>query len=290
MVKKTYSTHINAVGISIEVRYGGVSGDYMSLTDMAGYRQSDHASYVIQNWMRNRMTVRFLGLWEQLHNPNFNYLEFEAIEQAAGVNSFVLTPKQWVERTNAIGIITKAGRYAQTMAHQDIAMEFASWLSPEFKLYVYKDYQRLKTDENSRLSLGWNLNRELSKINYRIHTDAIKQNIIPEDISRSAESFIYANEADVLNVALFGQTAKMWREANPEAQGNMRDEASLSQLIVLVNLESMNAELIKQGLSRTERAIRLNQMAISQLQLLDSENLAKRLGTLGAEDLPQLPE
>lgn len=290
MVKKTYSTHINAVGISIEVRYGGVSGDYMSLTDMAGYRQSDHASYVIQNWMRNRMTVRFLGLWEQLHNPNFNYLEFEAIEQAAGVNSFVLTPKQWVERTNAIGIITKAGRYAQTLAHQDIAMEFASWLSPEFKLYVYKDYQRLKTDENSRLSLGWNLNRELSKINYRIHTDAIKQNIIPEDISRSAESFIYANEADVLNVALFGQTAKMWREANPEAQGNMRDEASLSQLIVLVNLESMNAELIKQGLSRAERAIRLNQMAISQLQLLDSENLAKRLGTLGVEDLPQLPE
>ena len=156
MVKKTYSTHINAVGISIEVRYGGISGDYISLTDMAGYRQADHASYVIQNWMRNRMTVRFLGLWEQLHNPNFNYLEFEAIEQAAGVNSFVLTPKQWIERTNAIGIITKAGRYAQTLAHQDIAMEFASWLSPEFKLYVYKDYQRLKTDENSRLSLGWN--------------------------------------------------------------------------------------------------------------------------------------
>lgn len=286
---KQYTTHINAIGISIQVRYGGTQGDYFSLTDMAGYRQADHASFVIQNWMRNRMTVRFLGLWEQLHNPNFNYLEFEVIERSAGVNSFVLTPKQWVERTNAIGIITKAGRYAQTIAHQDIAMEFASWLSPEFKLYIYKDYQRLKLDENSRLSLGWNLNRELSKINYRIHTDAIKQNIIPEDISRRAASFIYANEADVLNVALFGQTAKMWREVNPDAQGNMRDEATLSQLIVLVNLESMNAELIKQGLSQPERAIRLNQMAIDQLQILQSDEIQRRLGDLSSQS-PQLSE
>ena len=277
MTRKPYTTHINAKGFEIEVRYGGTQGDFFSLTDMARFRNPDNAGFIIQNWMRNRNVIRYLGLWEQMHNPQFNYLEFEAIESAAGVNSFVLTPKQWVERTGAIGIVTKAGRYANTLAHQDIALEFASWLSPEFKLYVFTDYQRLKSDENSRLSLGWNLNRELSKINYRIHTDAIKENIIPEDISRRAQSFIYATEADVLNVALFGMTAKMWRDANPEAEGNLRDQASLRQLIVLINLESMNAELIKLGLSRPERAIRLNAMAISQLTKLSEEDLQQRL-------------
>lgn len=189
----------------------------------------------------------------------------------------MLTCKQWIERTNAIGIIATAGRYGGTYSHLDIAMEFASWLSPEFKFFVFKDYQRLKYDENSRLSLGWNLNRELTKINYRIHTDAIKENIIPEDISRKAQSFIYASEADVLNVALFGKTAKMWRDENPEKDGNIRDDASLHQLIVLVNLESMNAELIKLGLPQSERAIKLNAMAIDQLNKLSEEDISKRL-------------
>ena len=214
-------------------------------------------------------------------HPDFNYLEFEAIEKEAGVNSFVLTPKRWTESTHAIGIVTKAGRYANTLAHQDIAMEFASWLSPEFKLYLFTDYKRLKIEENSRLSLGWNLNRELSKINYRIHTDAIKENLIPEDISRTAQSYIYATEADVLNVALFGQTAKMWRDNHPDADGNIRDYATLSQLIVLVNLESMNSELIKLGISRAERAIRLNAMAIYQMNKLSEDDINNRLSCLG---------
>ena len=263
---------IDANGIQVEVLYGGTSGDYISLTDIAKYKTSENPGYVIQNWMRNRNTVRFLGLWENFHNSSFNYLEFEAIEKEAGLNSFVLTPKRWVEQTGAKGIVTKQGRYAATFAHQDIAFEFASWISPEFKLYIVKDYQRLKNEENSRLSLGWNLNRELTKINYRIHTDAIKKHLIPEDISSSAQSFIYANEADVLNVALFGKTARMWRDDNPDHEGNIRDEASLQQLIVLVNLESMNAELIKLGLSRPERAIRLNKMAIEQLGVLEGKS------------------
>lgn len=274
-------TEISANGYMIEMQYGGQQGDYISLTDIAKYKTSENPGYVIQNWMRTRSTVRFLGLWESLHNPNFNYLEFEAIEQEAGLNSFVLTPKRWIEVTKAIGLVSKQGRYAATFAHQDIAFEFASWISPEFKLYIIKDYQRIKSDENSQLSLTWNLNRELSKINYHIQTDAIKEYLIPEDINSKAKSFVYANEADVLNVALFGQTAKMWREAHPDSQGNIRDDASLQQLIVLVNLESMNAELIKLGLSQIERAIRLNRMAIEQLRTLErhSSSIAKALDT-----------
>ena len=270
-------TTINAEGYEIEVRFGGKNGDFVSLTDIARYKTSENPGYVIQNWMRNRNTVRFLGLWEQFHNPVFNCLEFEAIENEAGMNSFVLTPKRWIEATQAIGIVSKQGRYASTLAHQDIAFEFASWISPEFKLYIIKDYQRLKSDENGRLSLGWNLNRELTKINYHIHTDAIKEHLIPENISAKARSFIYADEADVLNVALFGMTAKMWREQNPDCEGNIRDYATLHQLIVLVNLESMNAELIKSGLSQAERAIRLNQMAINQLQVLNEHRSIKLL-------------
>ena len=269
--------NIDADGVQVEVRYGGAEGDFISLTDIAKYRTAENPGYVIQNWMRNRNTVRFLGLWEHFHNPEFNYIEFEAIEREAGLNSFVLTPKRWVEQTSAKGIVTKQGRYAATFAHQDIAFEFASWISPEFKLYIVKDYQRLKSEENSRLSLGWNLNRELTKINYRIHTDAIKEHLIPEDISSKAQSFIYANEADVLNVALFGKTARMWRNENPDAKGNVRDEASLRELIVLVNLESMNAELIKLGLSRADRAIRLNKMAIEQLRVLNESDERKLL-------------
>ena len=269
--------NIDADGVQVEVRYGGADGDFISLTDIAKYRTAENPGYVIQNWMRNRNTVRFLGLWEHFHNSEFNYIEFEAIEHEAGLNSFVLTPKRWVEQTRAKGIVTKQGRYAATFAHQDIAFEFASWISPEFKLYIVKDYQRLKSEENSRLSLGWNLNRELTKINYRIHTDAIKYHLIPEDISSKAQSFIYANEADVLNVALFGKTARMWRDENPEAKGNIRDEASLRELIVLVNLESMNAELIKLGLSRADRAVRLNKMAIEQLRVLNESDEKKVL-------------
>ena len=269
--------NIDADGVQVEVRYGGADGDFISLTDIAKYRTAENPGSVIQNWMRTRNTVRFLGLWEHFHNPEFNYIEFEAIEREAGLNSFVLTPKRWVEQTRAKGIVTKQGRYAATFAHQDIAFEFASWISPEFKLYIVKDYQRLKSEENSRLSLGWNLNRELTKINYRIHTDAIKEHLIPEDISSKAQSFIYANEADVLNVALFGKTARMWRNENPDAKGNVRDEASLRELIVLVNLESMNAELIKLGLSRADRAIRLNKMAIEQLRVLNESDERKLL-------------
>lgn len=277
MAQKQYTTHVNAAGQNIEVRYGGIKGDYMSLTDMAKYRNSEATGLVISHWLSTRYAIEYLGIWEQVNNPDFNITEFSNIRQQAGSNGFVLTCKQWVERTNAKGIISSAGRYGGTYAHFDIAMEFASWLSPEFKFFVFKDYQRLKNDENSRLSLGWNLNRELSKINYRIHTDAIKENIIPEDISRSAQSFIYASEADVLNVALFGMTAKMWRETNPTIEGNIRDGASLRQLIVLINLESMNAELIKLGLPRAERAIRLNAMAIDQLTKLSEDEINKKL-------------
>lgn len=268
---------INANGYDISVIARRKQGDFISLTDIAKYRTAENPGYVIQNWMRTRNTVRFLALWEQFHNPEFNCLEFEAIEQEAGLNSFVLTPKRWVEKTKAIGIETKQGRYAATYAHQDIAFEFASWISPEFKLYIIKDYQRLKSDEDSRLSIGWNLNRELSKINYHIHTAAIKKHLLPDNISSIASSLTYANEADVLNVALFGITAKMWRERNPGKQGNIRDEASLQQFIVLVNLESMNAELIKLGFSQSERAIRLNAMAIEQLKTLSRIDVSKRL-------------
>ena len=204
----TLRENINANGHLVEVRYQGSVGDFISLTDIAKYRTDEHPGYIIQNWMRNRNTIRFLGLWERLHNVNFNCLEFEAIESQSGLNSFALTPKTWIEKTGAIGLQTKQGRYAATFAHQDIAFEFASWISPEFKLYIVKDYQRLKSDENSHLSLGWNLNRELTKINYRIHTDAIKEHHVPADISALAKSFIYANEADVLNVALFGKNCK----------------------------------------------------------------------------------
>ena len=270
-------TTISADGLLIEVKYNGLHGDYISLTDIAKYKTSENPGYVIQNWMRTRSTVRFLGLWEKFHNPDFNCLEFEAIEQEAGLNSFVLTPKRWIETINAIGMISKQGRYAATFAHQDIAFEFASWISPEFKLYIIKDYQRLKSDENSRLSLGWNLNRELSKINYHIHTDAIKHHIITSNISSKAQSFVYANEADVINVALFGTTAKMWRENNPNLSGNIRDYATLQQLIVLVNLESMNAELIKLGLTQADRAVRLNKMAIEQLLTLEKHSQNKQL-------------
>lgn len=258
---------LEAVGYKIELQ-SQQSGDFISLTDIAKYKTKENPGYVIQNWMRNRNTVRFLGLWESLHNTQFNYLEFEAIEKESGLNSFVLTPKRWIEVTAAIGITTKQGRYASTFAHKDIAFEFASWISPEFKLYIIKDYQRLKSEESQYKSITWNLNRELAKINYHIHTDTVKSYLIPENVEAKAASFVYANEADVLNVALFGKTAKMWKDENPDLKGNIRDYASIEQLIVLINLESMNSELIKTGKSQSERALYLNKMAIEQLTVL----------------------
>ncbi|MFV5703642.1 KilA-N domain-containing protein [Flavobacterium sp. XS2P12] len=248
--------------------------DFISLTNMANKFGGDDLIY---SWMRNRNTLEFLGIWEQLHNPIFKGGEFETFKKEAGLNSFHLTPKKWIEATNAIGIQSKAGRYGGgTYAHKDLAFEFGSWLSPEFKLYLIKEFQRLKDDENSRLSLEWNLTRTLSKINYRIHTDAIKEHIVPQSITKEQASFIYANEADALNVALFGKTAKQWRDENPKQEGNIRDYASIEQLLVLANIESMNAEFIRMELPQNERLIKLNQIAITQLKsLMGNQNIKK---------------
>ncbi len=273
----TKTNTITVKNIAVNVLSSKNDEDYISLTDIARYKDKEHTDTIIQNWMRNRNTVELLGLWESIHNPNFNPLEFEGFRKQAGLNSFVLTPKRWIEATNAIGIVSKSGRYGGTFAHKDIAFEFASWISIEFKLYIIKEFQRLKAEENDRLKLNWNLNRTLAKINYRIHTDAIKDNIIPEHLSKEQMSQIYAAEADVLNVALFGKTAKQWREENPDADGNIRDYATLEQLLVLANLESLNAEFIKLGLPQPERLVKLNQTAISQMQSLMQNAAMRRL-------------
>ena len=229
---------------------------------------------LIYSWMRNRNTLEFIGVWEQIHNPDFKGLEFETFRNQAGLNSFSLTPRKWIEATNAIGFQSRAGRYGGgTYAHRDIAFEFGSWLSPEFKLYLIKEFQRLKEDENRRLSLAWNLNRTLSKLNYRIHTDAVKAHLIPSEVTPAQAAITYANEADLLNVALFGHTARQWRDANPKLEGNVRDYASIEQLLVLANMEGMNAEFIHMGLAQGERLKRLNQIAIRQMQVLTSSNL-----------------
>jgi hypothetical protein len=241
-------------------------GDYISLTDMV--RNFEGGSALIEQWLKNKDTVLFLGVWEQIHNPGFNSLEFEGIRNEAGRNSFFLSAKAWIERTRAQGLAASAGRYGGTFAHKDIAFEFGSWLSPEFKLYLIKEFQRLKDDENRRLSLAWNLNRALSKLNYRIHTDAVKAHLIPPEITPAQAAITYANEDDLLNVALFGQTAREWRDANPKLGGNMRDHATIEQLLVLANLEGMNAEFIHMGLDQPERLKRLNQIAIRQMQTL----------------------
>ena len=246
--------------------------DYISLTDIARKREGEYPRYVIQNWMRAKSTISFIGLWERLHNDDFNCLEFEAIKNEAGENDFVMTPKRWIETTNAIGIVSKQGRYANTYAYKDIAFEFASWISPEFKLYIIEEYQRLKEDENNRLSLNWNLNREISKINYRIHTDAIKENLIPPELTPEQISYKYASEADLLNVALFGMTAKQWRDENTGKKGNMRDYATLNQLLVLSNMESYNAILIEQGKLQPERLVLLRQLVVKQMHTLEFMN------------------
>ena len=263
---------INANGIEIRVSSTDES-DYISLTDIAKKRDEENPRFIIQNWMRNRSTVSFLGLWEELNNPNFNRVEFEAFKSEAGDNGFVLTPQKWIDRTNAIGIISKSGRYGGTYAHTDIAFEFASWISPEFKLYIIKDYQRLKSDESHAKAIEWNVKREIAKSNYKIHTDAIKENLILPTLTNSQISYTYASEADVINVALFGITAKLWRKMHPEAKGNIRDTATIEQLIVLSNLESMNAVFIREGLSQSERLFKLNQIAIFQLQSLWKDSL-----------------
>jgi len=251
--------------------------DYISLTDMARYRDAERTDYIIQNWLRNRNTIEFLGVWETLYNPGFKPIEFDGFRKQAGLNSFILTAKQWIERTHAIGLVSKQGRYGGTFAHKDIAFEFASWISVEFKLYLIKEFQRLKEDENRRLSLAWNLNRTLAKLNYRIHTDAIREHLIPVSLTAEQVNFTYASEADVLNVALFGLTAKDWRDAHPDADGNIRDHAAIEQLLVLANIEGMNAEFIRMGISQGERLKRLNQIAIRQMQTLTAHSGVARL-------------
>ena len=263
---------IHANGIDIGIYTQDFENEFISLTDIARYK-SDEPAAVIQNWMRNRDVIEFLGLWDKLHNPNFNPLEFEGFREQAGANAFTMSPNKWIEATNAIGIVSKAGRYGGTYAHSDIAMSFATWISPEFQLYIMKDYRRLKTDENSRLSLNWNLNREISKLNYRIHTDAIKENMIPSELTPAQIAYTYANEADMLNVVLFGKTAKQWKNENPDSKGNMRDGATLNQLLVLANLESYNAVLINQGKDQKERMELLRQLAVQQLQTLKNVSL-----------------
>ena len=241
--------------------------DYISLTDMASAKEGDsRAADVIKNWIRSRYTIEFLGTWEVIHNPNFKVVEFDHFRKSAGLPSFVLSASEWIERTNAIGIIVKKGRYGGTYAHKDIAFEFGSAISVPFKLYLIEEFQRLKTEEQRQL--GWSVKRELSKINYRIHTDAIKQNLIPPEVTPAQASIIYANEADVLNVAMFGMTAKQWRETNPDLKGNIRDYATVNELICLSNMENLNAVFIEQGMTQRERLVKLNQIAIHQMKIL----------------------
>ena len=240
--------------------------DYISLTDMV--KNIENGLALIEKWLRNKNTIEFLGIWEEMYNPNFNSPEFEGIKNEAGLNRFILSVKQWTEKTNSIGIIAKAGRYGGTYAHKDIAFEFASWVSPQFKLYLIKEFDRLK--EREQAQFGWSVKRELSKLNYHIHTDAIKQNLIPPELTAKQKSFVYAEEADVLNVALFGITAKDWRDANPDLKGNVRDYATINQLICLSNLENLNAVFIHKGMKQSERLTELNKIAIQQMKVLEA--------------------
>lgn len=267
---------INTQGIQIHILEKDKE-DFISLTDIAHFKDSERSDYVLQNWMRNMSTIEFLGLWEKIHNPNFNSIEFDGFKNKAGSNSFSLTPKHWIELTRAQGIMTKSGRYGGgTFAHKDIAFEFASWISSEFRLYLIKEFQRLKVDENEKLTLGWDIKRMLTKINYRIHTDAIRNHIIPVRIPPEQTNNIYANEADVLNKALFGMTAKEWRSKNPKLDGNIRDYADVSQLVCLANLENLNAEYIRAKLTQADRLIKLNESAIEQMKSLsDSSSINK---------------
>lgn len=277
-MSKVKKDTIEAKGFAIQIYTEDFKNDYISLTDIARYKNVHEPKDVVKNWLRVRDTIEFLGLWETIHNPNFKGVEFDSFRKEAGTNAFTLSPQRWIENTNAIGIVSKSGRGGGTFAHPDIAMEFASWISAEFKLYLIQDYKRLKSDENSKLSLGWNLNREISKINYKIHTDAIKECLL-KDLTNEQLSYKYASEADMLNVALFNKRAKQWREENPDLKGNMRDYASLNELLVLANMESYNAILIGKGMEQKERMIELRKLARTQLISLE------KLGDSGIKKL-----
>ncbi len=271
-MSKTQKIEVLNREIAIQTRN---KADYICLTDISRYKNSERTDDLIRNWLRNRNTLEFLGIWEQLNNPDFKPVEFDGFRKLAGLNSFTLTPKQWIEKTGAIGIYSKAGRYGGTYAHKDVAFEFASWISVEFKLYLIKEFQRLKESEQKQL--GWDIKRNLAKINYRIHTDAIKQNLIPPELTPQQINHVYANEADVLNMALFGKTAKQWRQSNRGKKGNIRDYANVSQLICLSNLENLNALFINEDLSQKERLIKLNIIAIGQMKLLTDDYGVKKL-------------
>lgn len=277
-MSKVKKDTIEAKGFAIQIYTEDFKNDYISLTDIARYKNVHEPKDVVKNWLRVRDTIEFLGLWETIYNPNFKGVEFDSFRKEAGTNAFTLSPQRWIKNTNAIGIVSKSGRGGGTFAHPDIAMEFASWISAEFKLYLIQDYKRLKSDENSKLSLGWNLNREISKINYKIHTDAIKEYLL-KDLTNEQLSYKYASEADMLNVALFNKRAKQWREENPDLKGNMRDYASLNELLVLANMESYNAILIGKGMEQKERMIELRKLARTQLMSLE------KLGDSGIKKL-----
>jgi len=267
---------IHVQGIDV-ILYDKNNEEYISLTDIAKYRNAVEPFSIINNWMRNRSTIDFIGLWEKLYNPSFKPLEFERFKMEAGNNYFVLSPQRWIEATNSIGIISKSGRYGGTFAHVDIAFEFASWISSEFKFYLITEFKRLKADENNRLQLEWNLQRTISKINYKIHTAAIKESLIPTEITTQQAAMVYASEADLLNVALFGLTAKQWRDKHPAEKGNIRDMASLEQLVVLSNMESINALLISQEMPQSQRILQLNKVAIAQMKSLIENSSVKKL-------------
>ena len=270
-MSKVKKDTIEAKGFAIQIYTEDFRNDYISLTDIARYKNMHEPKDVVKNWLRVRDTIEFLGLWETIHNPNFKGVEFDSFRKEAGTNAFTLSPQRWIKNTNAIGIVSKSGRGGGTFAHPDIAMEFASWISAEFKLYLIQDYKRLKSDENSKLSLEWNLNREISKINYKIHTGAIKEYLL-EDLTNEQLSYKYASEADMLNVALFNKRAKQWREENSDLKGNMRDYASLNELLVLANMESYNAILIGKGMEQKERMAELRKFARKQLTSLEKLN------------------
>ena len=277
-MSKVKKDTIEVKGFAIQIYTEDFKNDYISLTDIARYKNVHEPKDVVKNWLRVRDTIEFLGLWETIHNPNFKGVEFDSFRKEAGTNAFTLSPQRWIKNTNASGIVSKSGRGGGTFAHPDIAMEFASWISAEFKLYLIQDYKRLKLDENSKLSLGWNLNREISKINYKIHTDAIKEYLL-KDLTNEQLSYKYASEADMLNVSLFNKRAKQWREENPDLKGNMRDYASLNELLVLANMESYNAILIGKGMEQKERMIELRKLARTQLISLE------KLGDSGIKKL-----
>ena len=264
-ILKTLIVKKQAINISIVD-----NEEYISLTDIARYKNIENPKGVIQNWLRNRNTIEFLGIWELIHNPNFKGIEFEAFKKEAGLNSFTLAPQKWIESTDAMGLVSKSGKGGGTYAHRDIAFEFASWVSVEFKIYLIQEFERLK--ENEQREIGWSAKRELSRINYRIHTDAIKNNLIPKELTSKQVNLVYAEEADVLNMALFGMTAKEWREKNPNKKGNIRDYASINELICLANLENTNSIFINEGMKQPDRLYKLNQIAISQMKILTKDN------------------